>query len=100
MAELGEEEEEEEKKEKKVEEGGSPSRMGGKVTLAWPLSLHTPTKAGFVFSFSPFIGIDEMSSEESSLRKKLFFGRGSFEKRVSILLSSASIVFLSIPLDS
>ena len=64
------------------------------------VSASTYSKAGAVFCFSPFIGIDEMSSEESSLRKKLFFGFGSFEKRVSILLSSASIAFLFIPLDS
>ena len=64
------------------------------------VSASTYSKAGAGFCFSPFIGIDEMSPAESSLRKKLFFGFGSFEKRVSILLSSASIAFLFIPLDS
>ena len=63
------------------------------------VSASTYSKAAG-FCFSPLIGIDEMSPAESSRKKKLFFGFGSFEKRVSILLSSASIAFLSFPLDS
>ena len=79
--------------------GGVTFSNGGQGDFGL-VSASTYSKAGAGFCFSPFIGIDEMSSEESSLRKKLFFGFGSFEKRVSILLSSASIAFLFIPLDS
>ena len=79
--------------------GGVTFSNGGQGDLGL-VSASTYSKAGAGFCFSPFIGIDEMSSAESSLRKKLFFGFGSFEKRVSILLSSASIAFLFIPLDS
>ena len=63
-------------------------------------SASTYSKAGAGFCFSPLIGMEAMSPAESSLKKYFFFGLGSFEKRVSIFLSSSSIAFLSFPLDT
>ena len=78
--------------------GGVTFSKGGQGDFGL-VSPSTYSRAGVVFCFSP-IGIDLMSSAESSLKKYFFFGFGSFEKSVSILLSSASIAFLSFPLDS
>ena len=63
------------------------------------VSASTYSKAAG-FCFSPLIGMEAMSPAESSLKKYFFFGLGSFEKRVSIFLSSSSIAFLSFPLDT